>query len=190
MSVLPKAVRRGHDIPTGDGAPRHRVVVVGGGFGGLPACRFLAHLPVDVTLLDRRNHHLFQPLLYQVATGILSPGQIAPPLRHVLRRASNVRVELVEVTGFDLERRVVHAVRGPSEQVQVPYDSLIVAGGASQSYFGHEELALHAPGMKTLDDALEVRRRVLGAFEMAETATDPDERAAWLTIVVVGAGPT
>jgi NADH dehydrogenase len=166
------------------------VVVVGGGFGGLPACRFLANLPVDVTLLDRRNHHLFQPLLYQVATGILSPGQIAPPLRHVLRRASNVRVELVEVTGFDLERRVVHAVRGPSEQVQVPYDSLIVAGGAGQSYFGHEELALHAPGMKTLDDAVEIRRRVLGAFEMAETAADPDEQAAWLTIVVVGAGPT
>src|SRR3954451_11471573 len=106
---------------------RHRVVVVGGGFGGLPACRLLARHPVEVTLIDRRNHHLFQPLLYQVATGVLSPGQIAPPLRHVLRRARNVRVELVEVTGFDLERRVVHAVRGPSEQVQVPYDSLIVA---------------------------------------------------------------
>jgi NADH dehydrogenase len=189
MSGVLASLRPGARIPTPQGPP-HRVVVVGGGFGGLPACRFLANLPVDVTLLDRRNHHLFQPLLYQVATGILSPGQIAPPLRHVLRRAGNVRVELVEVTGFDLERRVVHAVRGPSEQVQVPYDSLIVAAGAGQSYFGHDELALHAPGMKTLDDAVEIRRRVLGALEMAETATDPDEQAAWLTIVVVGAGPT
>ena len=170
--------------------PRHRVVVVGGGFGGLPACRFLANLPVDVTLLDRRNHHLFQPLLYQVATGILSPGQIAIPLRHVLRRARNVRVELVDVIGFDLDRRIVHANRPPSSPVEIPYDSLIVAGGAGQSYFGHDELALHAPGMKTIDDALEIRRRILGALEMAESATDTDEQTEWLTIVVVGAGPT
>jgi NADH dehydrogenase len=166
------------------------VVVVGGGFGGLPACRFLANLPVEVTLLDRRNHHLFQPLLYQVAMGILSPGQIAPPLRQVLRRARNVRVELTEVTGFDLDKRVVHAVRPPHAPIDVPYDSLIVAGGAGQSYFGHDELALYAPGMKTIDDALEVRRRVLGALEMAETATDAAEQREWLTIVVVGAGPT
>jgi NADH:quinone reductase (non-electrogenic) len=169
---------------------RHRVVVVGGGFGGLPACRYLARAPVDVTLLDRRNHHLFQPLLYQVATGILSPGQIAPALRHVLRDAANVRVELAEVVGFDLERRVVHAIRFPGEPFDVPYDSLIVAGGAGQSYFGHDEFALLAPGMKTIDDALELRRRIFGAFEMAETATDPEERRQWLTIAVVGAGPT
>lgn len=169
----------------------HRVVVVGGGFGGLPACRFLAHVDgVDVTLIDRRNHHLFQPLLYQVATGILPPGQIAPSLRHVLRKAKDVRVELAEVRGFDLDRRIVHAVRIPEVPLEVPYDSLIVAAGAGQSYFGHDEFALFAPGMKTLDDALELRRRILGAFELAEVATDPAEQREWLTIVVIGAGPT
>ncbi len=168
----------------------HRVVVVGGGFGGLPACRFLGREPVDVTLLDRRNHHLFQPLLYQVATGILSGGQIAPALRHVLRHHPNVRVELAEVTGFDLERRVVNAESPGRDPVEVPYDSLIVAAGVTQSYFGHDDLALFAPGMKTLDDAMELRRRIFGAFEMAEVTTDPTERQAWLTIVIVGAGPT
>jgi NADH dehydrogenase len=170
---------------------QHRVVVVGGGFGGLPACRFLGGLPVDVTLVDRRNHHLFQPLLYQVATGILPTGQIAPPLRHVLRKKKNVRVELAEVTGFDLERRVVHAVRPATQDVvDLPYDSLIVAAGVTQSYFGNDGLALFAPGMKTIDDALELRRRIFGAFEMAETAPDADEQREWLTIVIVGAGPT
>jgi len=168
----------------------HRVVVVGGGFGGLPACRFLARKSVDVTLLDRRNHHLFQPLLYQVATGILSSGQIAPPLRQVLRRHDNVRVELAEVTGFDLERRVVHARSPLHDPVEVPYDSLIVAAGVTQSYFGHDELALYAPGMKTIDDAMELRRRIFGAFEMAEVTADPAEQREWLTIVIVGAGPT
>jgi NADH dehydrogenase len=170
--------------------PRHRVVVVGGGFGGLPACRFLGRKPVDVTLLDRRNHHLFQPLLYHVATGILSEGQIAVPLRETLHRYENIRVELAEVTGFDLDRRVVFAKSPLHDPVEVPYDSLIVAAGANQSYFGHDELALFAPGMKTLDDALELRRRIFGAFEMAETTTDPTEQQAWLTVVVVGAGPT
>ena len=174
-----------------DEAPRHRVVVVGGGFGGLLALRLLGREPVDVTVVDRRNHHLFQPLLYQVATGMLSPGQIAPPIRHVVRRSDNVRVVLAEVTGFDLDARVVHA-SAPADlhPIELPYDSLIVAAGASQSYFGHDEFALHAPGMKTIDDALELRRRFFGAFEMAETATDPIERDRWLTIVVVGAGPT
>ncbi len=190
MSVLPRSLRRGRHIPTQDGAPRHRVVVVGGGFGGLPAARFLGNLPVDVTVLDRRNHHLFQPLLYQVATGILSPGQIAAPLRRILRGSDNVKVELVEVTGFDLDRRIVTGTRPPNVPVEIPYDSLIVAGGAGQSYFGHDEMALYAPGMKTIDDALEVRRRVLGAFEMAETSADDVERAQWLTIAIVGAGPT
>jgi NADH:ubiquinone reductase (H+-translocating) len=170
---------------------KHRVVVVGGGFGGLPACRLLGgNKRFDVTLIDRRNHHLFQPLLYHVATGILSEGQIAVPLRHVLRRYDNVRVELAEVTGFDLDQRLVHAKSPLHDPVDIPYDTLIVAAGVGQSYFGHDELALYAPGMKTIDDALELRRRIFGAFEMAEVTTDPDERTAWLTVAVVGAGPT
>jgi NADH dehydrogenase len=170
---------------------RHRVVIVGGGFGGLPATRLLARKPVDVTLVDRRNHHLFQPLLYQVATGMLSPGQIAPPIRHVVRRYKNVRVELAEVTGFDLDRRIVHASTAANlHTIELPYDSLIVAAGVTQSYFGHDELARFAPGMKTIEDALELRRRIFGAVEMAEVATDPAEREQWLTVVVVGAGPT
>jgi NADH:ubiquinone reductase (H+-translocating) len=170
---------------------RHRVVVVGGGFGGLLAIRYLAHRPVDVTLVDRRNHHLFQPLLYQVATGMLSPGKIAPPLRHVVRRYENVRVELAEVSGFDLERRIVHATTAAHlRALEIPYDSMIVAAGGNQSYFGHDELARYAPGMKTIDDALELRRRIFGAFEMAAVEDDPAERAKWLTVVIVGAGPT
>jgi NADH dehydrogenase len=167
------------------------VVVVGAGFGGLFAVRRLAHAPVDVTLVDRRNHHLFQPLLYQVATGMLSQGQIAPPIRHIVRRHRNVRVELAAVTGFDLDRRVVHAVSAAGlHDFDIPYDSLIVATGATQSYFGHDELARYAPGMKTIDDALELRRRIFGAFEMAEVATDPEEQRQWLTVAIVGAGPT
>src|SRR3954465_3395577 len=169
---------------------RHRVVVVGGGFGGLPATRLLAHSPVEVTLIDRRNHHLFQPLLYQVATGILSPGQIAPVLRHILRRHRNVQVEMAEVTGFDLDRRGVHAAALPGEQREYASDSLVVAAGAGQSYFGHDEYALIAPGMKTIDDALELRRRVYGAFELAESAPDETQRQYWMTIVIVGGGPT
>jgi NADH dehydrogenase len=169
---------------------RHQVVVVGGGFGGLPACRFLGRVPVDVHLIDRRNHHLFQPLLYQVATGVLPPGAIAPPLRHVLRHDKNVTVDLAEVTGFDLDRKLVFATRPLGQEIEVSYDSLIVATGVTQSYFGHDEFAPHAPGMKTIDDALELRRRILGAFEMAESAPDDDDRRDWLTTVVVGAGPT
>ena len=169
----------------------HRVVVVGGGFGGLPACRLLGgYKGVDVTLIDRRNHHLFQPLLYHVATGILSEGHIAVPLRQVLRRHDNVRVEMAEVTGFDLDNRVVHVQSLFHDPVDVPYDTLIVAAGVGQSYFGHDELALYAPGMKTLDDARELRRRIFGAFEAAEVTADPDAKAAWLTVAVVGAGPT
>ena len=151
----------------------HRVVVVGGGFGGLPATRLLSRSDdVDVTLIDRRNHHLFQPLLFQVATGILSPGQISPVLRHKLRRRRNVRVVLSTVTGFDLERRVVHTSSLPGRFNEYPYDSLVVAAGAGQSYFGHDEFALIAPGMKTIDDAMELRRRVYGALELAETMED------------------
>jgi NADH:quinone reductase (non-electrogenic) len=168
----------------------HRVVVVGGGFGGLLATRFLRRRPVEVTLVDRVNHHLFQPLLYQVATGILSEGQIAPPIRNVLRRQRNVAVELAEVTGFDLEGRSVTARRPDGELYTIPYDSLIVGAGAGQSYFGHDEFSRWAPGMKTIDDALEIRARILGAFEMAALEEDPDKRREWLTFVVVGGGPT
>ena len=117
------------------------MVIVGGGFGGLPATRLLGGEPVDVTLVDRRNHHLFQPLLYQTATGMLAPGQIAPALRHVVRRAKNVRVQLAEVSGFDLDRRVVHAIAAEHKAIEYPYDSLIVAAGVTQSYFGHDEFA-------------------------------------------------
>jgi NADH:quinone reductase (non-electrogenic) len=169
---------------------RHRVVIVGGGFGGLPAARWLGRKDVDVTLVDRRNHHLFQPLLYQVATGLIPPGQIAPALRHVLRKHKNVRVECAEVTGFDLDRRIVHASVLGVEAREIPYDSLIVAAGVNQSYFGHDDFALFAPGMKTIDDAHELRRRFFGAFEMAEMAEDPAEQKRWLTVAIVGAGPT
>jgi NADH:ubiquinone reductase (H+-translocating) len=171
---------------------RHRVVIVGGGFGGLFAARLLGSKgkACDVVLVDRRNHHLFQPLLYQVATGMLSPGQIAPPLRHIVRRHKNVRVELAEVRSFDLENKVVCADVGGVIPIEIPYDSLIVAAGANQSYFGNDQFALYAPGMKTIDDALELRRRIFGTFEVAESVPDPTSRADWLTIVIVGAGPT
>jgi NADH dehydrogenase len=169
---------------------RHRVVIVGGGFGGLPAARLLGRRPVDVTLIDRRNHHLFQPLLYQVATGLLPPGQISAPIRHVVRRQKNVRVELAEVTGFDLDRRIVRTTLFGTEEREILYDSLIVAAGVNQSYFGHSEYALYAPGMKTIDDALELRRRIFGAFEMAEMAADRAEQDRWLTVAIVGGGPT
>ena len=169
---------------------RHRVVVVGGGFGGLFAAKFLRSAPVDVTLIDRTNHHVFQPLLYQMATGILSEGSIAPPLRQVLRRHKNVRVELANVTSVDLEAKQVTAQPPIGAPVTFDYDSLIVATGATGSYFGHDEYADVAPGLKTIDDALELRARIFGAFEMAELSTDPEERAAWLTFAVVGGGPT
>ena len=168
---------------------RHRVVIVGGGFGGLAAAKALRRAPVDVTVVDRQAHHLFQPLLYQVATGVLSQGNIAPPLRDVLRHQRNAEVVLAEVSGVDLGRRVVECnlLDRPCE---LAYDSLIVAAGSAQSYFGRNEFAFHAPGMKTIDDALEVRGRIFGAFELAELEEDPARRAAWLTFVVVGAGPT
>jgi NADH dehydrogenase len=164
---------------------RHRVVIVGGGFGGLYAAQALRKSPVDVTLIDRRNFHLFQPLLYQVATGALSPANIAAPLRAVLRRQRNTRVLLGEVTGFDLDRREVVLQDG-----RVGYDSLIVAAGSWHHYFGHPEWADYAPGLKTVEDATTIRRKVLLAFEEAERNPDPAARAALLTFVVVGGGPT
>jgi NADH dehydrogenase len=167
---------------------RHQVVIVGGGFGGVRAAKALSRRPIDITLIDRHNHHLFQPLLYQVATGVLSPGQIAPVLRSMFRREPNVRVLQAEVDGFDLERRIVHGVA--EHEVEVPYDTLIVAAGATHCYFGREEWGAHAPGMKTLDDAHRLRSRILGAFELAEQAGSQADREAWLTFVIVGAGPT
>ncbi len=166
----------------------HRVVIIGGGFGGLLAARALRRAPVEVTVLDRTNHHLFQPLLYQVATGVLSEGDVAPPIRDVLRKQANARVVLGEVADIELDARAV-VLDTLGEKTRVPYDSLIVAAGASQSYFGHDEFADHAPGMKTIDDALELRGRIFGAFEIAELKPE-SERAGWLTFVVVGAGPT
>jgi NADH dehydrogenase len=173
-------------------AERQRVVVVGGGFGGLQAVRKLRRAPVDITLIDRRNFHLFQPLLYQVATGALSPGEIASPLRSVFKRNENVRVLLGDVTGFDLATRRVLVDRLPNggEGLSVPYDSLVVAAGSSYSYFGHEDWRPFAPDVKSLENAVEVRRRILTAFEAAEVEQDPERRSAWLTFVVVGAGPT
>jgi NADH dehydrogenase len=168
---------------------RHRVVIVGGGFGGLAAAKALRRAPVDVTLVDRQAHHLFQPLLYQVATGVLSQGNVAPPLRDVLRHQRNADVVLAEVGGVDLERRVVECSL-LDRTWELAYDSLIVAAGSGQSYFGRAEFAVHAPGMKTIDDALEVRGRIFGAFELAELEEHPARRAAWLTFVVVGGGPT
>jgi NADH:quinone reductase (non-electrogenic) len=169
---------------------KHRVVVVGAGFGGLFAARFLRRAPVEVTVIDRTNHHLFQPLLYQVATGILSAGEIAPATRDVLKRHKNVSVEMGEVTGLDLVARQVTAVRPSGREVTLPYDSLIVGAGAGGSYFGHDEFEQWAPGMKTLSDALTHRDRIFGAFEMAELEDDPEVQRAWLTFVVVGGGPT
>ncbi len=173
----------------GQDHPR-RVVIIGGGFAGLFAARALRRAPVQVTLIDRRQHHLFQPLLYQCATGILSEGKIAAPLRNVLRKYRNVECVLAEVTGIDPGRRQVQVRRPLGEQAEFGYDYLIVAAGVEQSYFGHDEFAEYAPGMKSIADALVIRRRVFGAFEMAESAADPAERRRWLTFALVGAGPT
>ncbi len=164
---------------------RPRVVVLGGGFGGLSAARSLRRAPVDVVLIDKKNHHLFQPLLYQVATAGLSPGDIASPIRYILRRQRNVQVLLAEAQSIDVEaRRVVLDVG------QVPYQALIVATGATHAYFGNDAWQEHAPGLKTLDDALAIRRKVLLAFELAERTSDPEVQRRLLTFVVVGGGPT
>jgi NADH:ubiquinone reductase (H+-translocating) len=168
---------------------RQQIVIVGGGFGGLAAAKALRRAPVEVTLVDRQAHHLFQPLLYQVATGVLSQGNVAPPLRDILRHQRNADVVLAEVVGIDLEHRTV-GCRFLDRTWELAYDSLIVAAGSAQSYFGQDDFAVHAPGMKTIDDALEVRGRIFGAFEAAELENDSARRAAWLTFVVVGAGPT
>jgi NADH dehydrogenase len=178
--------------PSARSQGRPRVVVIGGGFGGLQAVKALRGAPVDVTLIDRRNFHLFQPLMYQVATGALSPGEIAAPLRWIFRREKNVRVMLAEVTEFHLDAHEV-VVQPPIDEAapeQVSYDTLIVAGGSAYSYFGHDEWREPAPEVKSLESALDARRRILEAFEAAELEDDPERRAAWLTFAVVGAGPT
>lgn len=168
------------------------VVVVGGGFGGLQAARGLRRAAVRVTLVDRQNFHLFQPLAYQVATGELSAVEISTPLRQILRRQKSARVMLAEVTGFDLEQRLVQLDGLPNGDsgIQLAYDMLVVAGGSAYSYFGHDEWATHAPELKSLEGALDLRARLLTAFEAAEVERDEEKRRAWLTFVVVGAGPT
>jgi NADH:ubiquinone reductase (H+-translocating) len=171
-------------------AARGRVVIVGGGFGGVFAARALRDGPFSVTLVDRSPQHVFQPLLYQCATGILSEGQITAPLRHIMRRYRNIRCVTAEAEDIDPAGRTLTCLRPLGERFSIPYDHLIVAAGVSQSYFGHDEFARYSPGMKTISDALTIRRRVFGAFELAETATDPAERARWLTFACVGAGPT
>ena len=180
-------MHRTSGMSASSGAPtqRHRVVVIGGGFGGLQAAQHLATAPVDLTIVDRRNFHLFQPLTYQVATGALSPGEVAYPLRAIFRRHSNVRVLMAEVSGFDIEGRRVRLAQG-----SLPYDTLIVAGGSHYSYFGHDEWRDAAREVKSLESAVAVRARLLAAFEAAELDDDEARRRAWLTFVVVGAGPT
>ena len=167
-------------------AERHRVVIVGGGFGGVYAARALRRAPVEVVLIDRRNFHTFSPMLYQAATAAVAPSDVSQPLRAMLRRQRNTRVILGEATEIDAALRTVRL----SDGTAVDYDSLIVATGTQPSYFGHDEWREHAPGLKTLEDATEIRRRVLVAFEAAEREPDPDLRRAWMTLIVVGGGPT
>lgn len=166
-------------------ASRPHVVIVGGGFGGLAAARALARASVDVTLVDRKNHHVFQPLLYQVAAAGLSPAEIASPIRRILRRQRNLRVLLGEVTAIDPAARKLRM-----EASALDYDFLVLAAGVTHSYFGNQAWELHAPGLKTIEDALEIRRRALVAFEQAERCDDPEARRQWLTFAVIGGGPT
>jgi len=171
---------------TAQAGERPRVVIIGAGFGGLSAAQKLARESVDVTLIDRRNYHLFQPLLYQVATAGLSPAQIAQPIRGILRKARNTRVLMARVDRVDVAGKAVHTEDGQC----VPFDFLVVATGARHAYFGHDDWEAAAPGLKKIDDAIEIRRRILLAFERAETCDDPDRRRSLLTFVVVGGGPT
>jgi NADH dehydrogenase FAD-containing subunit len=166
------------------------VVIVGGGFGGLAAAKALKRTPARVILIDRTNHHLFQPLLYQVATSVLTPGQIGSPIRGILRKQENTTVLLGEVTGVDQAEQFVICRDADRENVRIPYDYLILATGAGPSYFGHDEFSKYAPGLKSLADAVAIRNKVLGAFEQAEAEEDPSRHRELLTFVLVGAGPT
>ncbi|MBV9488221.1 MAG: NAD(P)/FAD-dependent oxidoreductase [Verrucomicrobia bacterium] len=172
-------------IPSESKGTRPRVIIIGGGFGGMYAAKELSGQPVDVILIDRTNHHLFQPLLYQVATAMLSPADIAQPIRAILKDAHNVRVVMGTVETIDTAAKIVH-----TRSHEYPYDYLIMATGARHSYFGNDQWEAYAPGLKTLADALELRRRILNAFEIAETSNDPEMQNAALTFVVIGAGPT
>ncbi len=177
-------------MSTASGTARHRVVIIGSGFGGLFAAKALRRAPVDLTVIDRTNHHLFQPLLYQVATGILSEGQIAPPIRDVLRHNPSARVVLGEVTDIDPVAHTVATTELSGRKVDIGYDSLIVAAGAVTSYYGHDEFRRSASGMKSLNDALYLRGQIFGAFEQAEAEDDEERRRALMTFVVIGGGPT
>jgi len=169
---------------------RTKVVIVGAGFGGLAAAKALRKTPASVVLIDRTNHHLFEPLLYQVATSVLTPGQIASPIRAIFRRQKNATVILGEVTGVDKDKKCVFFSDADRENVPIPYDYLVLATGVTQSYFGHNEYAQYAPGLKTLVDAVAVRNKVLQAFEQAEAEEDPSRHRDLLTFILVGAGPT
>ena len=189
MAVETPAPSPATPSPVDRESSRHRVVVIGSGFGGLWATQALAKAPVEVTMISGTSHHLFQPLLYQVATGVLSEGEVAPATREVLKRQKNATVLLGRVTDIDINAKRVTSV-SPMGTTVTPYDSLIVAAGAGQSYFGNDQFSEWAPGMKSIDDALELRGRIFGSFELAELSEDPEERDEWLTFVVVGAGPT
>src|ERR1700730_12568569 len=167
-----------------------RVIIVGGGFAGLAAAKALRSTPAKIILIDRSNHHLFQPLLYQVATSVLTPGQIGTPIRGILRRQKNTTVILGEVTGVDKDKKCVFSSDADRENVPIPYDYLVLATGVTQSYFGHNEFAQYAPGLKTVADAVAVRNKVLQAFEQAEAEEDPSRHGDLLTFILVGAGPT
>src|SRR5580693_1211396 len=167
-----------------------KVVIVGAGFGGLAAAKALRNTSASVVLIDRTNYHLFEPLLYQVATSVLTPGQIASPIRGILRRQKNATVILGEVTGVDKEKKCVFLSDADRKNVPIPYDYLVLATGVSQSYFGHNEFAQYAPGLKTLVEAVAVRSKILQAFEQAEAEEDPSRHRDLLTFILVGAGPT
>jgi NADH dehydrogenase len=184
--ILSRFRRKRTQVPA-DGGVRARVAIVGGGFGGLQAAKALADAPVQITLVDKRNHHLFQPLLYQVATAALSPADIAQPIRSVLRGHPNVDVVLAEVEAIDVAAKEIVL---DEDEGRLPYDYLILAAGANHAYFGHDEWAANAPGLKTLEDALDIRRRILTSFEEADREPDPARRKALMTFVVVGGGPT
>src|SRR5215475_9288309 len=169
---------------------RKRVVIIGGGFAGLAAARALRHADVDVVLIDRRNHHIFQPLLYQVATAVLSPAEIAAPIRQLEAKQRNVSVVLAEVTGVDVASRTIQASLPDAGVRKIAFDYLVVATGMRPSYFGHDEFAQYAPGLKSLGDAETIRGKVLGAFERAATTENEEERARQMTFVLVGAGPS
>jgi NADH dehydrogenase len=175
---------------SGHPSTKHRVVVVGAGFGGLFAAKELRSPAVSVTVINGTTYHLFEPLLYQVATGILSEGEVAPPIREIFKRRRNLDVQLGWVTDVDVEGKAVVVSAPDGRERRVPYDSLVVAAGARNSYFGEERFAEHAPSLKNIDDALELRSRIFHAFEMADLEEDPEARRRWLTFVLIGAGPT